>query len=169
MIIKQFVSHTLSQNSDIFFCPFFLKIFIYLFMIDTEREERQRHRQRKKQAPCREPNVGLDPGSPGSYPGPKASAKPLSHPGIPQIFSTIFPKYFSWCTFCSVFCFLSILEPKKLTPPGVPSFMKDAAARSPKVKATTCATPIAGVWEVLKRLQQALHPSYCIFPPELQN
>ena len=26
-------------------------------------------RQRKKQAPCREPNVGLDPGSPGSHPG----------------------------------------------------------------------------------------------------
>ena len=33
--------------------------------------ERQRHRQREKQAPCREPNVGLDPRSPGSRPGPK--------------------------------------------------------------------------------------------------
>ena len=32
-----------------------------------ERErERQGHRQREKQAPCREPDVGLDPGSPGS-------------------------------------------------------------------------------------------------------
>ena len=31
----------------------------------------------------REPNVGLDPGSPGSRPGPKAGAKPLRHPGIP--------------------------------------------------------------------------------------
>ena len=27
--------------------------------------------------------MGLDPGTPGSRPGPKASAKPLSHPGIP--------------------------------------------------------------------------------------
>ena len=36
--------------------------FIYLFMRDTERE-RQRHRQREKQAPCKEPDVGLDPGS----------------------------------------------------------------------------------------------------------
>ena len=45
--------------------------------------ERQRHRQREKQAPCREPDVGLNPGSPGSHPGPKAGAKPLSHPGIP--------------------------------------------------------------------------------------
>ena len=33
-------------------------------MIVTERErERQRHRQREKQAPCREPDVELDPRS----------------------------------------------------------------------------------------------------------
>ena len=31
----------------------------------------------------REPNVGLDPGSAGSRPGPKAGAKPLRYPGIP--------------------------------------------------------------------------------------
>ena len=30
-----------------------------------------------------EPGVGIDPGSPGSRPGPKADAKPLRHPGIP--------------------------------------------------------------------------------------
>ena len=47
--------------------------------------ERQRHRRREKQAPCREPDVGLDPGTPGSRPGPKAGAKPLSHPGVPTI------------------------------------------------------------------------------------
>ena len=43
-------------------------------MRDRERErerERQRHRQREKQAPCREPNMGLDPRSPGSGPGLK--------------------------------------------------------------------------------------------------
>ena len=41
-------------------------------MRDTERErerERRRHRQREKQAPCREPDVGLDPWSLGSRPG----------------------------------------------------------------------------------------------------
>ena len=27
---------------------------------------------------------GLDPGTPGSRPGPKAGAKLLSHPGIPE-------------------------------------------------------------------------------------
>ena len=37
----------------------------------------------EKQAPCREPDVGLNPGTPGSHPEPKASAEPLSHPGIP--------------------------------------------------------------------------------------
>ena len=52
----------------------------YLFIHDRQRErerkrERQRHRQREKQAPCREPNAGLDPGSPGSGPGWKAALK----------------------------------------------------------------------------------------------
>ena len=48
-------------------------------MIDLEKErERQRHRQREKQAPFREPDVGLNPGTPG----PEADA--LSHPGVPQ-------------------------------------------------------------------------------------
>ena len=42
-------------------------------MIDIERE-RQRHRQREKQAPRWEPDVGLDPGTPESCPGPKADA-----------------------------------------------------------------------------------------------
>ena len=42
-------------------------------MRDTERARgRQRHRQREKQAPCREPDVGLDPGSPGSCTGLQA-------------------------------------------------------------------------------------------------
>ena len=50
-------------------------------MRDTERE-RQGHRQRKKQDPCREPDVGLDPRSPGSRPEPKADAQPLNHPGV---------------------------------------------------------------------------------------
>ena len=68
----------------------FSKDFIYLFMRDTEREkererERQRHRQREKQALHREPNAGLDPGTPGSHPGPKAGAKLLSHPGVPRL------------------------------------------------------------------------------------
>ena len=51
-------------------------------MRDTER---QRQRQREKQAPCREPDAGLNPRIPGSCPGPKAGAKPWSHPGIPTI------------------------------------------------------------------------------------
>uniref|UniRef100_A0A8C0TFU0 Glyceraldehyde-3-phosphate dehydrogenase n=1 Tax=Canis lupus familiaris TaxID=9615 RepID=A0A8C0TFU0_CANLF len=38
----------------------------------------------------REPDMGFNPGSPGSRPGPKAGAKPLCHPGIPE--SKIFMK-----------------------------------------------------------------------------
>ena len=73
----------------------FLKDFSFMYSWEThthrkrEREierqrHRQRHRQREKQAPCREPNVGLDPQTPGSCPGLKAGAKPLSHPGVPN-------------------------------------------------------------------------------------
>ena len=40
-------------------------------MRDREREK-QTHRQREKQAPRRELNVGLNPGSPGSGHGLKA-------------------------------------------------------------------------------------------------
>ena len=60
---------------------FFFFIF-YLFMIVTEKE-RQRHRQREAGSMHREPDVGIDPGSPGSRPRPKAGAKPLRHLGIP--------------------------------------------------------------------------------------
>ena len=41
---------------------FFLRFYVFM-------RERQRHRQ----APCREPDVGLDPGSPGSRPGLQAA------------------------------------------------------------------------------------------------
>ena len=56
----------------------------------THRErEREREREAETQAEgeagsLQEPDAGLDPGSPGSRPGPKAGAKALSHPGIPS-------------------------------------------------------------------------------------
>ena len=51
---------------------------------EKERErERQKHRQREKQAPCRELDVGLNPGTPGSRPGPKADTKQLHHLSVP--------------------------------------------------------------------------------------
>ena len=52
-------------------------------MRDTQRE-RQRPRQKEKQAPFRKPDVGLDPRTPGSCPGPKAEGQLLSYPGIPD-------------------------------------------------------------------------------------
>ena len=64
---------------------YFLKDFIYLFMTDTERE-RQRQRQREKQALCREPDVGFDPGTMVSWIQLKADAQLLSHPGFPTFF-----------------------------------------------------------------------------------
>ena len=46
-------------------------------MRDREKREREREReaetQREKQAPCREPDVRLNPRSPGSHPGLQAA------------------------------------------------------------------------------------------------
>ena len=63
---------------------FYFKDFIYLFMRDTERE-REAETQAEGEAGSMhwEPDVGLDPRSPESRPGPRAGAKPLRHPGIP--------------------------------------------------------------------------------------
>ena len=81
------ISVQISQPFFIFFIFFYFFKILFIYSWETQRErERQRHRQREKQAPCREPDMGLDPGTLGSCPGPKASAKPLSHPGIPQPF-----------------------------------------------------------------------------------
>ena len=54
-------------------------------MIVTQRErEAETQAEREAGSMHREPDVGFDPGSPGSRPGPKAGAKPLRHPGIPE-------------------------------------------------------------------------------------
>ena len=51
-------------------------------MRDTERD---RDMLREKEAPCREPGMGLDPRTPGSCPEPKADAQPPSHSGAPNL------------------------------------------------------------------------------------
>ena len=78
-----------SSSSFIFYFLFIFKDFKKF--IHERHRERQRHRQREKQAPCKKPDVGLDPRSPGSRPGLKAGAQPLSHRGVPSfIFSSHF-------------------------------------------------------------------------------
>ena len=44
---------------------------------------RRRSRLPVKQAPYREPDMGLDPKTPGSHPELKAEDQSLSHPGTP--------------------------------------------------------------------------------------
>ena len=41
----------------------------------------------------REPNTGLDPGTPGSCPEPKADAQTLSHPGFVFVFFFFFQSF----------------------------------------------------------------------------
>ena len=63
-------------------CFLFLKIF-YLFIHERHRERgRNIGRERSR---LHEPDVGLDPGTPGSHPGPKAGAQLLSHSGVPWL------------------------------------------------------------------------------------
>ena len=54
---------------------------IYLFMRDIEREAETY--AEGEAAPCREPDMELDPRTRGSWPEPKADAQPLRHPGVP--------------------------------------------------------------------------------------
>ena len=61
-------------------------------MRDTDRE-RQRHRQREEQAPRREPDVGLDPGSAGSRPGLKAALHRWATRAAPYSFFYFVVKY----------------------------------------------------------------------------
>ena len=61
---------------EIIYASFFKRFYLFIHETHTHTHthtERQRHRQREKQAPCREPDVGLNPGSPGSHPGLKAA------------------------------------------------------------------------------------------------
>ena len=76
-------------------------------MRDTERErERDRGRSRLHAgSPTWDSILGLDPGTPGLRPGPKAGAKPLSHPGIPKantfvlliVLSNKYGRQAPWC------------------------------------------------------------------------
>ena len=65
-----FISHDVMVTTSFFF---FFKIFIYLFMRDTEGEA----------GSLWEPDAELHPKTLGSLPEPKADAQPLSHSGAP--------------------------------------------------------------------------------------
>ena len=69
----------LGQPNGLFF---FFKI---LLVIYEKQGERVRDTGREKQAPCRDPDAGLDPRTLGSHPESKADAQPLSHPRAPSL------------------------------------------------------------------------------------
>ena len=88
-------------------------------MIVTERErEREAEGEAEGEAGSmhREPDVGFDPGSPGSRPGPKAGAKPLRHPGIPL--SLLICILYNFVVFSySILCFIWYLYRKYINTP----------------------------------------------------
>ena len=73
---------------------FFLRFYLfYLFIHERHREreaETQAEEAEREAGSTQEPDVGLNPETPGSRPGLKGDAQPLSHPGVP--ISTILKK-----------------------------------------------------------------------------
>ena len=59
------------------------RAFLKRFCLFIHERCREREAEGEAGSMHREPDVGFDPGYPGSRPGPKAGAKPLRHPGIP--------------------------------------------------------------------------------------
>ena len=85
-------------------CLQFLKIYIfYLFIHESHTE-----RRREKQPSCREPDVGLDPRTPGPRPEPKvdrcSTTEPPRHPRGWSFgeFSSVLPKCGNNATFSAV-------------------------------------------------------------------
>ena len=67
-----------------------LFFFLFLFIYDSHREGgAETQAEGEAGSMHREPDVGFDPRSPGSRPGPKAGSKPLRHPGIPGNYSSL--------------------------------------------------------------------------------
>ena len=58
----------------------------YLFIHERQREIEAETQAEGEAGSMQKPDMGLNPGTPGSHPGLKAGAKPLSHPGIPCVF-----------------------------------------------------------------------------------
>ena len=73
------------NNSFIFNSIFLFSLILKILFVQwRHREMRERHRQKEKQAPCRKPNVGLIPQTPGSRLEPRADGQLLSHPVVPN-------------------------------------------------------------------------------------
>ena len=66
--------------------PAHSSFFKIVFIHERHTEKEAETQAEGEEAPCREPDVGLDPRSLGSRPGPKAGTKPLSQLGCPRFF-----------------------------------------------------------------------------------
>ena len=91
----------------IFQALFFLNNYLFIHERHTERG---RDTGREKQAPCGEPDAGLDPRTHRSRPEPKADAQPLSHPGAPGDFIFNKPCQSSVCLLSPALSFFLFLK-----------------------------------------------------------
>ena len=83
MCVEELMGRKLITKSPRFFVLFyFVSLKIFYSFIHERHTEREAETQAEGEAGSLQ---GLDPRAPGSRPGPKAGAKPLSHPGCPKI------------------------------------------------------------------------------------
>ena len=101
----QGVGYSVIEQSWVLFLCIFLNFLKFIY--DSHRErEREAETQAEGEAGSmhQEPDMGFDPRSPGSRPGPKAGAKPLRHPGIPIFVYFFYSGFGGFC--CCVYGFL---------------------------------------------------------------
>ena len=65
--------------------PFFQRFYLFIHKRHREREREAETQVEGEAGSMQEPDVGLDPRTPGSCPELKADAQLLSHPGVPPI------------------------------------------------------------------------------------
>ena len=93
-----------SHTFFFFYYYYFLKI-LFIYSWETQRERKAETQAEAEQAPCREPDVGLDPGSPGSHPELQAALNHCATRTAPLTFfySSNMPVSFlplNLCTHC---------------------------------------------------------------------
>ena len=84
MLLPENFSVYLFLNFSVYFYYFFLNFIFFMIVTQREREAETEAEGEEAVSMHREPDVGFDPGSPGSHPGPKAGAKPLPPPRDPK-------------------------------------------------------------------------------------
>ena len=127
-------------------------------MRDTEREAETQ--AEGEAGSLQGPRCGLNPGTPGSHPGPKGDAQPLSHPGVPvPLFQTKPKLHHSFCHYRLLpwlCCWLEGLTCPGPAGNGLWILPESPAYGSKQLPAASCFT---------HRVSPGLHTASCVCIP----